>query len=154
MFRVTGFLCEEFTGHQWIPLTKASDGELCYIFFDLHQNKRLSIRSDRRWFKMPLCSLWHHCNSTREDVPVPFQFWEIIEMHDISYDHNFSSLISVLSVPSFHRLTGFRRRILISGGTLLCITLMSCLWLIKTSLVAGDSGGSINLIGGLIHNSV
>ena len=28
MFRVTGLLCGEFTGHRWIPLTKASDAEL------------------------------------------------------------------------------------------------------------------------------
>ena len=28
IFRVTGPLCGEFTGHQWIPLTKASDADL------------------------------------------------------------------------------------------------------------------------------
>ena len=28
IFRVTGSLCGEFTSHQWIPLTKASDAEL------------------------------------------------------------------------------------------------------------------------------
>ena len=28
IFRVTGHLCEEFTGHRWIPRTKASDAEL------------------------------------------------------------------------------------------------------------------------------
>ena len=28
IFRVTGHLCGEFTGHRWIPLTKASDAEL------------------------------------------------------------------------------------------------------------------------------
>ena len=28
IFRVTGPLCGEFTGHQWIPHTKASDAEL------------------------------------------------------------------------------------------------------------------------------
>ena len=27
-FRVTGSFCGEFTGHRWIPLTKASDAEL------------------------------------------------------------------------------------------------------------------------------
>ena len=30
----------EFTGHRWIPFTKASDAEL-YCFFDLCLNKRL-----------------------------------------------------------------------------------------------------------------
>ena len=28
IFRATGHLCGEFTGHQWIPCTKASDAEL------------------------------------------------------------------------------------------------------------------------------
>ena len=27
-FRDTGYLCGEFTGHRWIPHTKASDAEL------------------------------------------------------------------------------------------------------------------------------
>ena len=27
IFRVTGRLCGEFTGHRWIPRTKASDAE-------------------------------------------------------------------------------------------------------------------------------
>ena len=32
IFRVTGPLCREFTGHRWIPLTKASDTELwCFL---------------------------------------------------------------------------------------------------------------------------
>ena len=32
IFRVTGHLCGEFTGHRWIPLTKASDAELwCFL---------------------------------------------------------------------------------------------------------------------------
>ena len=32
IFRVTGPLCVEFTGHRWIPRTKASDAELWYFF--------------------------------------------------------------------------------------------------------------------------
>ena len=31
IFRVTGHLCGEFTGHRWIPRTKASDAELWYF---------------------------------------------------------------------------------------------------------------------------
>ena len=41
IIRVTGHLCGEFTGHRWIPRTKASDAGLG-IFFDLRLNKRLS----------------------------------------------------------------------------------------------------------------
>ena len=33
IFRVTGPLCREFTGHRWIPRTKASEAELwCFIW--------------------------------------------------------------------------------------------------------------------------
>ena len=33
IFRITGPLCGEFTGHRWIPLTKASDAELwCFLW--------------------------------------------------------------------------------------------------------------------------
>ena len=33
IFRVTGHLCGEFTGHRWIPSTKASDAELwCFLW--------------------------------------------------------------------------------------------------------------------------
>ena len=44
VFRVTGPLCREFTGHRWIPRTKASDAELD-VFFDLCPNKWLSKQS-------------------------------------------------------------------------------------------------------------
>ena len=34
IFRVNGPLCGEFTGHRWIPLTKASDAELwCFLWY-------------------------------------------------------------------------------------------------------------------------
>ena len=34
IFRVTGHLCGEFTGHRWIPHTKASDAELwCFLWY-------------------------------------------------------------------------------------------------------------------------
>ena len=33
IFRVTGHLCGEFTGHRWVPRTKASDSELwCFLW--------------------------------------------------------------------------------------------------------------------------
>ena len=32
------------------------------VFFDLHQNKRLSKHLWRRWFETPSRSLWRHCN--------------------------------------------------------------------------------------------
>ena len=40
-FHVTGPLCGEFNGHQWIPLTKPVIQSFD-VLFDLHLNKRLS----------------------------------------------------------------------------------------------------------------
>ena len=61
IFHVTGPLWGESTSDRWIPLTKASDVELWY-FYDLRLNKQLCKQSTRRWFEMPSCSLWRHCN--------------------------------------------------------------------------------------------
>ena len=74
MFRVTGLLWGETTGHRWIPLmwgettghrwiplTKARTRSFD-VFFDLCLIKRLSKQSRCRWFETPSRSLWHHCN--------------------------------------------------------------------------------------------
>ena len=58
---VIGHLCGEFTGHRWIPLTKASDAEL-WSFFKLRLNKRLSKQWWGWWFETPSRPLWRHCN--------------------------------------------------------------------------------------------
>ena len=61
IFRVTGPLCGEFTGHRWIPLTKTSDAKLwCFLWSAPEQ--RLSKQSRRRWFETPSHSLWRNCN--------------------------------------------------------------------------------------------
>ena len=61
IFRVTGHLCEEFTGRRWIPRTKASDAELsCFLWSAL--NKRLSKQWQGWWFETPSRPLWRHCN--------------------------------------------------------------------------------------------
>ena len=52
IFHVTGHLCGEFTGHRWIPRTKASDAELwCFLWSAL--NKRLDKQSWGWWFRTP-----------------------------------------------------------------------------------------------------
>ena len=61
IFRVTGPLFGEFTGHWWIPLTKAETRSLD-VFFDLCQSKRLSKQSWGWWFETPSFSLWRHYN--------------------------------------------------------------------------------------------
>ena len=61
IFRVTGLLCGEFTGHRWIPRTKASARSFD-VFFGLRLNKQLSKQSWGWWFETPSCSLWRKCN--------------------------------------------------------------------------------------------
>ena len=61
IFRVTDPLCGEFTGHRWIPLTKASDAKLWW-FHTSALNKQLSKQSRHRWVETPSRSLWRHCN--------------------------------------------------------------------------------------------
>ena len=49
-FRVTGPLCGEFTGHRWIPLTKASDAELgCFLWSEPEQTVELTIETLVIW---------------------------------------------------------------------------------------------------------
>ena len=62
-FRVTGPLWGEFTGHRWIPLTKASNTEFDGFFFYLRLSKRLSKPSKRRWIETPSRSLWRQSNA-------------------------------------------------------------------------------------------
>ena len=61
IFRVTGPLCGEFTGHGEFPsqrpVTRIFD-----VFFDLRLNKRLSKQPWGWWFETPSRSLWRHCN--------------------------------------------------------------------------------------------
>ena len=62
-FPVIGPVCGEFTGHRWIPLTKASDAELwCFLWCAPEQT--VVQQSRCWWFEMQLHSLWRHCNGT------------------------------------------------------------------------------------------
>ena len=55
IFRVTRPSCGEFTGHRWIPLTKASDaGHWCFPWS--------APESRRRWFETLSRLLLRHCN--------------------------------------------------------------------------------------------
>ena len=46
IFRVTGPFCWEFTGHLWIPLTKASDAELWYFLWSAPWKKSGWVNND------------------------------------------------------------------------------------------------------------
>ena len=66
-FRVTGPLCEEFTGHQWIPPTKAIDAKLwCFLW------------SAPEWMiETPSRSLWRKCNET-SSIPWQLMPWLLV----------------------------------------------------------------------------
>ena len=61
IFRVTGYLCGEFTGPGEFPaqrpVTRSFD-----VFFDLRLNKRFSKQSWGWWFDTLSHPLWRHCN--------------------------------------------------------------------------------------------
>ena len=59
IFRVTGPLCGEFTGHRWIPLTKATDAEhWCFLWSAPQQTLNNELR--RWWFETQSRPLWRH----------------------------------------------------------------------------------------------
>ena len=61
IFHVTGPLCGEFTGPGEFPAQKPVMRSFD-VFFDLHQNKRLSKQWWGWWFETQSCSLWRHRN--------------------------------------------------------------------------------------------
>ena len=70
IFRVTGPLCGEFTGHRWIPSQRPVTRSFG-VFFDLRLNKRLSKQQRCWWFETPSRSLWRHCNAR------PYMAWVV-----------------------------------------------------------------------------
>ena len=61
VFRVTGLLCGEFTGHRWIPLTNASDAELwCFRWSAPDQTAEWKIETPVIWDALApvMTSLW------------------------------------------------------------------------------------------------
>ena len=84
IFRVTGFLCGEFTGHRWIPLTTASDTELwCFLWSAPEQ--KLSKQWRRRWFETSSCSLWRHCDvmPRQNGLHVAYDFFKCDFLNDM-----------------------------------------------------------------------
>ena len=71
IFRVTGPLWEESTGHRWIPLTKASDAEpWCFLWCAPQQTVEQRVELPVIWEFM--ISMWRHCNATM--TPFIFMF--------------------------------------------------------------------------------
>ena len=69
IFRVTGYLCGEFTGPGEIP-TQRPVMRTFDVFFDLRLNKRLSKQWWGWWFETLSCPLWRHRNGPgwRHDI--------------------------------------------------------------------------------------
>ena len=89
IFRATGHLCGEFTGHRWIPRTETSDAELwCLLWSAL--NKRLRKQWWGWWFETPSYPLWRHSNDLR-DLEVTISQW----VYDSQYQ--FDGNIGLLS---------------------------------------------------------
>ena len=75
IFRVTGHLCGEFTGHQWIPLTKTSDAELwCFLWSAswtngwVNNREAGNLRRHRAHYDvivMPYCAIHEICLQLR-----------------------------------------------------------------------------------------
>ena len=63
IFRATGHLCGEFTGHIWIPRTKASDVELWCFLWSVPEKKRLRKQWWGWWFETPSRPLWRYCTT-------------------------------------------------------------------------------------------
>ena len=79
IFRVTGPLWGEFTGHRWIPLTRPVTWSFD-IFFDLRLNKRLSKQPRRLWFETPSHSLWRHSYGVAKSW---WHFWPGLRSHKL-----------------------------------------------------------------------
>ena len=115
IFCVTGPLWVESTGHQLIPLTKASNAEL-WCYFDLCPNNQLSKQLKCRWFEMPSHSLWYHCN-VHSHIPWFYMentikfldmavFWQCFKFTHLllrcphSWWHHFGGLVQDCSISS------------------------------------------------------
>ena len=68
IFRGTGPLCGEFTGHRWIPLTKVSDAELwCFFMYawingSVHNRKAGDLRRHRAHYDVTVMWNYHICS--------------------------------------------------------------------------------------------
>ena len=62
IFRVTGPLCGEFTGHRGEFPSQRPMTRIFGVFFELCLNKRRSKQSRRRRFETPSRPSWGHCN--------------------------------------------------------------------------------------------
>ena len=81
IFRVTGSLWGESTGHQWIPLTKASDMELwCFLWSTPEQTVEQTIKMLVIWDAIALIQKF----KIHYDVTVMYLEWSVLKHFMIS----------------------------------------------------------------------
>ena len=100
ILRVTGHLCEEFTGEfpAQRPVTRSFE-----VFFDLHPNKRLSKQWGGWWFETPPRSLWRHRNDT--DIIYDFNesHWSLHDSYINSYVNKMYPATMTLVIFNFKK---------------------------------------------------
>ena len=80
IFRVTGYLCGEFTGHRWLTRTKACGAEL-WRFLWSADKKRVNKQSWGWWFATPSRSLLCHGNAHWLDLIVFCTIQQIVGIY-------------------------------------------------------------------------
>ena len=76
IFRVTGPLCDEFTGPGEFPAQRPVARSFA-IFFDLRLNEQLSKQWWGWWFETPSWPLWRHCNEWFLTVKSQWAQWRL-----------------------------------------------------------------------------
>ena len=133
IFRVTGHLCGEFTGHRWIPRTEPVTRRFD-VLFDLRLNKQLSKQSWGWWSEMPSRPLWRHINASLWTIycqPSFFKSLPIKTEKHVGLDTTLN-ITNANSGPSFMR-TPFHFAICRKAASV-------CLYLWLARSHAGDSG--------------
>ena len=93
IFRVTGYLCGESTGHRWSTRTKASDAEL--VFFDLCLNETWNKQSWGWWFETPFRPLWRHRNDWQPLWILIILYHSVIECAMVLDDKGYTGCILI-----------------------------------------------------------
>ena len=133
IFRVTGPLCEEFTGHRWIPLTKASDAEQRLGQTDRQTNGRTVCHSEE-WHTLHTLTPKKWPKHKRKKTYVKF---EMVRVHIY-----FSADIKRMFYP--HMLikkTSFsndlKKRVIFFSLSNMCLNLMCISFITRVVLILG-----------------
>ena len=101
IFRVTGHLCGEFTGHRWTPRTKASDAELDF-FLDLVNNRETGdLRRFRAHYDVTVVKKIALNPNLATNGPLPFDYMVpanmIVWAHIVTINFTLTFLVALYS---------------------------------------------------------